>query len=172
MRSEKACHLSGRSSWLLFHQDCNQAQYAFDSSSACRGNLVWDWGSLPRLKVQREGSDDVHCSCVGKSAFHLASDLNYLICVYISACWVLDHSPNMFLDEIQDQLFHQHGIDISIATISCTLKRLGISSKKVCNDAPQTSNPFHNHAFSFPKLQRNVAKKPGINFTGKLAKSL
>jgi hypothetical protein len=78
----------------------------------------------------------------------------------------------MFLDEIQDQLFHQHGIVISLATISHTLKGLGISSKKVCNDAPQTSNPFHNHAFSFPKLQRNVAKKPGINFTGKLAKSL
>jgi transposase len=85
---------------------------------------------------------------------------------------LLDHSPDMFLDEIQDQLFHQHGIDISLATISRTLKRLGISSKKVCNDPPQTSNPFHNHTFSFPKLQQNVVKKPGVNFAGKLAKSL
>jgi hypothetical protein len=85
---------------------------------------------------------------------------------------LLDHSPDMFLDEIQDQLFHQHGIDISLATISRTLKRLGISSKKVCNDASQTANPFHNHALSFPKLQQNVAKKPDVNFAGKLAKSL
>ena len=85
---------------------------------------------------------------------------------------LLDHSPDMFLDEIQDQLFHQHGIDISLATISRTLKRLGISSKKVCNCASQAAYSLYNHTLSFPKLLPSVARKPGVNFTGKLAKSL
>src|ERR1700683_2489058 len=85
---------------------------------------------------------------------------------------LLDHSPDMFLDEIQDQLFHQHGIDISLATISRTLKRLGISSKKVRNYASQAAYSLYNHTLSFPKQLPSVARKPGVNFAGKLAKSL
>jgi arginine repressor len=38
----------------------------------------------------------------------------------------------MFLDEIQEALFTQHDIDVSLATICRTLHRLGISSKRVC----------------------------------------
>ena len=44
---------------------------------------------------------------------------------------LLDRNPDIYLDEIQEQLGDQHGIEISLATIWRTLKRLGITSKKV-----------------------------------------
>lgn len=44
---------------------------------------------------------------------------------------LLEHSPDLYLDELQDQLQVQHDIDVSLATIGRTLKRLGIGSKKV-----------------------------------------
>jgi len=45
---------------------------------------------------------------------------------------LLEHSPDLYLDEIQEQLGDMHGIDVSLATVSRTLKRLGYSNKKVC----------------------------------------
>ena len=44
---------------------------------------------------------------------------------------LLEHSPDLYLDELQNQLQVQHNVDVSLATISRTLKRLGIGSKKV-----------------------------------------
>jgi transposase len=44
---------------------------------------------------------------------------------------LLEHSPDIYLDEIQEQLEEQLNIDVSISTVSRTLKRLGITSKKV-----------------------------------------
>jgi arginine repressor len=44
---------------------------------------------------------------------------------------LLEHSPDIYLDEIQEQLQEQHNFTASLNTISRTLKRLGISSKKV-----------------------------------------
>ncbi|KAF8135911.1 Homeodomain-like protein, partial [Mycena galopus ATCC 62051] len=43
---------------------------------------------------------------------------------------LLEHTPDMYLDEIQEQLYNQHDVDTSLATLSRTLARLGISSKK------------------------------------------
>lgn len=44
---------------------------------------------------------------------------------------LIDHTPDIYLDEIQEALFTKHDIDVSLATISRTLHRMGISSKKV-----------------------------------------
>jgi hypothetical protein len=43
---------------------------------------------------------------------------------------LLDHSPDLYLDEIQEQIASVHGIEISLNTITRTLKRLGMTSKK------------------------------------------
>ncbi|KAJ7586941.1 hypothetical protein C8J56DRAFT_787260 [Mycena floridula] len=43
---------------------------------------------------------------------------------------LLEHSPDIFLDEIQVQLEVQHGLELSISTIYRTLKQLGITNKK------------------------------------------
>ncbi|KAJ3504066.1 hypothetical protein NLJ89_g8133 [Agrocybe chaxingu] len=43
---------------------------------------------------------------------------------------LIEHSPDIYLDELQEQLFLQHDIKISLDSISRTLKRLGMSSKK------------------------------------------
>ena len=45
---------------------------------------------------------------------------------------LIDHTPDIYLDETQEALFTQHDVDVSLATLCRTLHRLGISSKKVC----------------------------------------
>ncbi|KAJ7662385.1 hypothetical protein B0H17DRAFT_873593, partial [Mycena rosella] len=50
---------------------------------------------------------------------------------------LIDHSPDIYLDEIQEQLYNQHDIDTSLATISRTLHRLGISSKQLSKQAAE-----------------------------------
>jgi hypothetical protein len=45
---------------------------------------------------------------------------------------LIEHFPDIYLDEIQEQLRDLHDVDVSLATIYQTLKRLGIGSKKVC----------------------------------------
>jgi transposase len=44
---------------------------------------------------------------------------------------LIDHTPDIYLDEIQHELQEQHGVVVSLSTIWRTLKRLGITSKKV-----------------------------------------
>lgn len=46
---------------------------------------------------------------------------------------LIEHSPDIYLDEIQEQLRDLHEVDVSVMTIWQTLKRLGIGSKKVCS---------------------------------------
>jgi hypothetical protein len=72
-----------------------------------------------------------------------------------------DHSPDLFLDEIQDQLQCVHGLEISLMTISCTLKRLGMTSKQASRlDTIET----HLTVPSFISLQPKDAKTPAVNF--------
>ncbi|KAJ7194135.1 hypothetical protein GGX14DRAFT_378286 [Mycena pura] len=44
---------------------------------------------------------------------------------------LIDQTPDIYLDEIQEYLYIQHDVDVSLATISRTLHRLGYGSKKV-----------------------------------------
>jgi len=44
---------------------------------------------------------------------------------------LINHSPDIYLDEIQHDLQEQHKIMVSLSTIWRSLKRLGITSKKV-----------------------------------------
>lgn len=46
---------------------------------------------------------------------------------------LIEHSPDIYLDEIQEQLRDLHEVDVSVMTIWRTLKRLGIGPKKVCS---------------------------------------
>ncbi|KAF8133505.1 hypothetical protein K438DRAFT_1538154, partial [Mycena galopus ATCC 62051] len=50
---------------------------------------------------------------------------------------LIDHTPDIYLDEIQEQLFLQHDLDVSLSTISRTMKRLGLSSKKLSRQAAE-----------------------------------
>lgn len=45
---------------------------------------------------------------------------------------LIDRSPDIYLDELQEELEAQHNVYISLATIWRTLKRLGMTSKRVC----------------------------------------
>ncbi|KAJ7615148.1 hypothetical protein DFH06DRAFT_961117, partial [Mycena polygramma] len=56
-------------------------------------------------------------------------------CKFVLA--LIDHTPDIYLDEIQEALFTQHDLDVSLATICRTLHRLGISSKKLSRQAAE-----------------------------------
>jgi hypothetical protein len=64
----------------------------------------------------------------------------YVFPIYFNSCdskeqmmlAMLEHSPDLYLDKIQEQLSAVHALKLSLKTISRTLKRLGIISKKVC----------------------------------------
>ncbi|THV03150.1 hypothetical protein K435DRAFT_596237, partial [Dendrothele bispora CBS 962.96] len=44
---------------------------------------------------------------------------------------IISRNPDIYIDEIQLELYTQHGFNVSIATIHCSLKQLGYSSKKL-----------------------------------------
>ena len=44
---------------------------------------------------------------------------------------LLEHPPDLYLDEIKEEMWVKHGIDVSLSTVCHTLKRLRITSKKV-----------------------------------------
>ncbi|THU91611.1 hypothetical protein K435DRAFT_673785 [Dendrothele bispora CBS 962.96] len=63
----------------------------------------------------------------GKGQPYILSDQNTKFLIAI-----ISWNPDIYLDEIQLELYTQHGVDVSIVTIHRSLKRLGYSSKKVC----------------------------------------
>ena len=67
---------------------------------------------------------------------------------------LLKHSPDIYLDEIQEQLQEQHRIDVSLSTISRTLKRLGISSKAMSSTYSSYISLF---LLTFQKLSKIAA---------------
>ncbi|KAJ7749086.1 hypothetical protein DFH07DRAFT_721612, partial [Mycena maculata] len=50
---------------------------------------------------------------------------------------LIDHTPDIYLNKIQEQLLLQHDLDVSLATISHTMKRLGLSLKKLSRQAAE-----------------------------------
>ncbi|KAJ7189358.1 hypothetical protein GGX14DRAFT_326455, partial [Mycena pura] len=50
---------------------------------------------------------------------------------------LIDQTPDIYLDEIQEYLYIQHDVDVSLATISRTLHRLGYGSKKLSKPAAE-----------------------------------
>jgi len=79
---------------------------------------------------------------------------------------LLEHSPDLYLDEIQEQLFEMHDIDISLATITRTLKRLGYSNKKVSLCILCCIYCLLSY-YSYPKLLQSAVKKLGVSFVWK-----
>lgn len=69
---------------------------------------------------------------------------------------LLDRNPDIYLDEIQEQLGDQHGMEISLAMIWRTLKRLGITSKKLSKAAAErcaeARRRQHSHFISRERL--------------------
>lgn len=83
---------------------------------------------------------------------------------------LIEHSPDIYLDEIQDALEDNHGIKVSLSAIYRTLKRLGYSSKKACGSQVTASllSDAEDHLSSYHEQQRNDAKKYGPSLKEKL----
>jgi hypothetical protein len=74
---------------------------------------------------------------------------------------MLEHTPDLYLDEIQEQLSAVHGLELSLRTICRTLKRLGMTSKKAGLFIEIVAHLTM--IYSFQNLQQNVAKKRAVN---------
>lgn len=68
---------------------------------------------------------------------------------------LIEQTPDIYLDEIQEYLSVQHDIDVSLATISRTLHRLGYGSKKVCSFC--SLSVWAKLSYSYWNKLRNVA---------------
>ena len=80
---------------------------------------------------------------------------------------LLEHSPDIYLDELQEQLEEQHNLKVSISTLSNTLKRLGITSKKVSHLSEsgllaQICDQYLHVAISSGKCQKNLMGFAGL----------
>ncbi|KAF8836982.1 hypothetical protein BDN67DRAFT_910077, partial [Paxillus ammoniavirescens] len=53
--------------------------------------------------------------------------------IYITS--ILDAHPSLYLDEIQERLFTARSVDVSIATLSRTLRHIQLSHKQVSKSA-------------------------------------
>ena len=45
---------------------------------------------------------------------------------------LIERDPDIYLDEIQDELYFAYGLKVSLSTIWRTLKRAGFRMKEVC----------------------------------------
>ncbi|KAJ3713251.1 hypothetical protein DFJ43DRAFT_961584, partial [Lentinula guzmanii] len=73
--------------------------------------------------------------CKGRKGRGRAQILNCSQCQMLVA--LLEHSPDIFLDELQLELSTQYGIEVSLATMTRTLTRLGYSRKKLSKHAAE-----------------------------------
>ncbi|KIM73865.1 hypothetical protein PILCRDRAFT_717017 [Piloderma croceum F 1598] len=66
----------------------------------------------------------------GRSPVMSSTEIDFMLSL-------LEHTPDLYLDEIQEQLADVHELEVSLATISRTLKRLGLNSKKLSKAAAE-----------------------------------
>ncbi|KAF5343167.1 hypothetical protein D9758_017053 [Tetrapyrgos nigripes] len=50
---------------------------------------------------------------------------------------ILDANPTLYLDEIQDKLWDDREVDVSLATLSQALMQMAVTNKKISNQAAQ-----------------------------------
>ncbi|KAJ4463441.1 hypothetical protein C8J55DRAFT_443977, partial [Lentinula edodes] len=56
---------------------------------------------------------------------------------------LIEHSPDIYLDKIQDELYYAHGLQLSTSTIWCTLRRLKIRNKQLSKAAVERCEETH-----------------------------
>lgn len=78
-----------------------------------------------------------------------------------------ERNPDIYLDEMQDQLRSQHGVIVGLSTIWDTLTELGLSRKRVCI-LFICQRLYYNEIFSSRKLPRNVMNVHVHDFVLKL----
>ncbi|KAJ3966573.1 hypothetical protein EV361DRAFT_557702 [Lentinula raphanica] len=74
---------------------------------------------------------------------------------------LIERSPDIYLDEIQDEMYYAYGLTISISTIWRTLRRLGISNKRVCISCFSLVLYSEMFFLSFPRQLLSVVKRLG-----------
>jgi len=76
---------------------------------------------------------------------------------------LLEHSPDLYLDEIQEEMWVKHAIDVSLSTVCRTLKRLGMTSKKVITLSDAILHDTNTFNSSQRLLLSTVKKHEGLS---------
>ncbi|KAJ7626238.1 hypothetical protein B0H17DRAFT_849791, partial [Mycena rosella] len=81
---------------------------------------------------------------------------------------LLEHSPDLYLDEIQEQLSTVHELELSLKTIGRTLKRLGMTTKKLSKPAAErceeARRDFALEVGQYPVEYLVTADEAAVNF--------
>jgi hypothetical protein len=118
------------------------------------GEVCEDRKGIGRLPLLTIGAIEVN------EIFTMSSDTNIQ---FQHMLGLLEHSPDLYLDEIQEEMWVKHAIDVSLSTVCHTLKRLGITSKKVIalSDAIiHDTNTFNSSQGLLPSA---VKKREGLS---------
>jgi hypothetical protein len=83
---------------------------------------------------------------------------------------LIERQPDIYLDEIAEQLTEQQNISVSLSTIQRSLKLLGITSKKVC--ICFTIFAQASHFVSFLRLLLSAVRNTVNAFYGRLVRNL
>lgn len=82
------------------------------------------------LQVYRECEElrDPYARTRGRPRVLETSNINYILSL-------LAADPTLYLDEIQDRLINNRGVDVSIATVARAIRRMNITNKAVAREA-------------------------------------
>lgn len=130
------------------------------------GDVCQDPGRAGRALLMSPKSVDVRYF-----SLHVCKLINLVMQLMLA---LIEHSPDIYLDEIQERLFEQHDLEVSLSTICRTLKRLGITSKKV--SAVSTIKPqgiyVPSASCSYPVPRQSAVRRRGASSPSKLVRSL
>ena len=76
---------------------------------------------------------------------------------------LLEHSLDLYLDEIQEEMWLKHAIDVSLSTLCRTLKRLRMTSKKVITLSHAILHDTHTFDSSQRLLLSTVKKHKALS---------
>jgi hypothetical protein len=83
---------------------------------------------------------------------------------------LVEQSPDLYLDEIQEQLLAVHNVDTSLATISCTLHHLGYSSKRICLFLFQSKLSHSSHLRQLSRVAAECCEEACLDYLMKISK--
>ncbi|KAJ3825843.1 hypothetical protein F5880DRAFT_1477486 [Lentinula raphanica] len=87
--------------------------------------------AIPLRVVQRiqKNWNEIHDVCKERKGIGRAPLMTPASCKLMVG--LIECSPDIYLDEIQDEMYYAYGLTLSLSTIWRTLRRLGISNKRV-----------------------------------------
>lgn len=124
-----APHLSleMRNNIISWRFEQNKTGSEIATLARCSESTVWEVLRLHREHGQVTSPYTHKC---GRHRVLITADIQYLTSLLLA-------NPSLYLDELQEQLSAARDVDVSISTLSRTLRRTALSHKSVSNKAAE-----------------------------------